>query len=79
MTSPEILKRNLAILKWYDSGEKSRKGIAFLLNLSVDVVHAVIKKRYLYEGDRRADSLRSDRFPERRKKKRVPKSTKTDQ
>lgn len=63
MTSPELLKRNLKILKMYDSGDYGRKQIAVKLNLSsVWVVHCVIFNRSLYENDIRAPRL----FPQKK-------------
>lgn len=58
MTSPELLKRNLKILRMYDSGDYSRKAIYRALNLSsIEVVNYVIRSRILYERDRRAPSI----------------------
>lgn len=57
-TSPNLLKRNLKILKMYDSGDYGRKDIRRILRLvSLSVVNAVVRRRTLYESDPRAPSI----------------------
>lgn len=58
MIGPDLLKRNLMILRLHDSGNHTRMGIVLVLNLaSIDVVHWVIRNRRKYETDPRIPQM----------------------